>query len=740
MGINLNRAEVVDKQFVDSVLAEKFPPATSQTTVAQANLSRDVFLSLFESQMASRLLDIIARALKESGQSFYTIGSSGHEGNAAIALASGIQDMSFLHYRSAAFFIQRSLKYNNPNILRDLLRSFVASKQDPASGGRHKVFGSKEMLIPPQTSTIASHLPKAVATAFSIQRARELNIDRVLSDDSVIICSFGDASVNHSTALGAFNTAEWIRHAQYPLPIVFVCEDNGTGISVPTPKSWIETKFKHALFHYIAADGLHLPNVVWAAHQAFHLARKKKIPVFLHMKTIRLLGHAGSDVELHYRTEQAIRADEANDPLLHSARICVDEAWLSPQEIIDKYESLRATIKQLADEVLFEPKLTTAEAVMASLIPNPLQKSVPSIPEKIQREKLFGTQFKMLNTPRNMCQLINYALTDLMLQYKNMVIFGEDVGQKGGVYRVTADLQARFGRRRVFDTLLDEQTILGHAIGLAHNGFLPIPEIQFLAYYHNAQDQIRGEAATMSFFSNKQFTNPMVVRIASLGYQKGFGGHFHNDNSTAALRDLPGVIVACPSNGADAVKLLRTCVRLAYIEQRIVLFLEPIALYMTKDFLDKGDNRWLCTYPELHEEMVYGEVTQHGASDELAIISYGNGCYLSQQAAEILRNDHEISVAVIDLHWLAPLPLDALLPKIKDKKYVLIVDEGRSSGSVSEALIANILERLPEPPKIERITGCDSFIPTGDSWQTVLPNQQDIIEKILHSKVNARIS
>lgn len=140
-----------------------------------------------------------------------------------------------------------------------------------------------------------------------------------------------------------------------------------------------------------------------------------------------------------------------------------------------------------------------------------------------------------------MAQLINYALTDLMEQYPNSIMFGEDVGKKGGVYSVSTNLQNRFGEHRVFDTLLDETSILGTAIGAAHLGYLPVPEIQFLAYTHNAIDQIRGEASTLSFFSNNQFTNPMVVRVAGLAYQKGFGGHFHNDNSIGFLREIPGV-------------------------------------------------------------------------------------------------------------------------------------------------------------------------------------------------------
>ena len=158
-----------------------------------------------------------------------------------------------------------------------------------------------------------------------------------------------------------------------------------------------------------------------------------------------------------------------------------------------------------------------------------------------------------------------------MQQHQELVMMGEDIGNKGGVYGVTQKLADRFGPDRIIDTLLDEQSILGLAIGLAHNGFVPMPEIQFLAYLHNAEDQLRGEAATLSVFSNGQFTNPMVLRIAGLGYQKGFGGHFHNDNSLAVLRDIPGIVIACPSRGDDAAMMLRECVRLAREEQRVVV-------------------------------------------------------------------------------------------------------------------------------------------------------------------------
>ena len=174
-----------------------------------------------------------------------------------------------------------------------------------------------------------------------------------------------------------------------------------------------------------------------------------------------------------------------------------------------------------------------------------------------------------------------------------MTVFGEDVGSKGGVYGVTRGLARRFGRARVFDTLLDEQSILGLGLGAGLAGLLPIPEIQYLAYLHNAEDQLRGEAASLSFFSQGRYRNPLVVRIAGLAYQKGFGGHFHNDNAVGVLRDIPGLVVACPSRGDDAAALLRTCVAAAATDGTVSVFLEPIALYHSRDLHAPGDEGWL---------------------------------------------------------------------------------------------------------------------------------------------------
>lgn len=733
----LDRGTAVDNQFKECVRQGNFPSAQSVLMPQEVNLERDTFLDLFDSQLLSRHLDLQARKLKEQNHGFYTIGSSGHEGNAVLGHVFRYTDMAFLHYRSGAFFMQRAKQLPQIDAVKEILLSLTASSQDPISAGRHKVFGSVPLFIPPQTSTIASHLPKALGAAFSITRAKELNITSYLPSDSVILCSFGDASFNHASAQTALNAAQWMARQNYPLPLVFICEDNGIGISVPTPHDWIKSRMEVSALHYIAANGLHLPDLYRAAKEAEYYARHKKQPVFLHVKCARLLGHAGSDIESQYLSQRAIEATEFNDPLLHSARIILQQGWLTASQILQRYEAVAKQVEIQAQEAILTPKLSSAEEVMASICPSvPLTKPVRpaySLLQESQRQALLGEQYTQVqtNNKRNLCQQINLALMDLMAQHPNIVLFGEDIGKKGGVYRVTAGLQQVFGQRRVFDTLLDETTILGSAIGLAHNGFLPIPEIQFLAYLHNAEDQLRGEAATLSFFSNGQYSNPMVIRIAGLAYQKGFGGHFHNDNSIAVLRDIPGIIVACPSNGLDAAKMLRTCVALAQEQGRVVIFLEPIALYMTKDLHQPGDQEWLFPYSAPQEQISLGEIGIYGESKEIVIITFANGYYLSRQAEQILRQDYKIKLKIIDLRWLVPLPKEAILAAVKGIANILIVDEGRQSGSISEALFTMLMEELEPLPCIQRITGEDCFIPLGGAWHYILPSKEAIIDKVL---------
>ncbi|MCL1478951.1 thiamine pyrophosphate-dependent enzyme [Marinobacter sp. M3C] len=695
-------------------------PDVSAGTAHAAGLSRFDLIELFESQVQSRLIDLRARVLQARGDAYYTIGSAGHEGNAAIAKALRLTDPAFLHYRDAAFFIQRSKALPGQTVSWDMLLSFMASSDDPIAGGRHKVLGSKALSIPPQTSTIASHLPKAVGAAYGLGLWKRLGGAGEWPTDSVVLCSFGDASLNHSTAQGAINTACWTAYQGLPMPLIFVCEDNGLGISTPTPQGWVAASMANRPgLHYIACNGLDLLDTWQAASRAAIFARTHRQPVFLHMRCVRLYGHAGSDAQQAYLSQAQIQAMTNEDPLAHGAARLLRETHLSRADLGQLLDTAWNRLSAVGDQASQRPRLRGSEAVMSAIVP-PIRPSLANPAAELPA---------IDPTPQPMARLINQSLHRLMARFPQLVMAGEDIGNKGGVYGVTQRLQQQYGRHRVIDTLLDEQSILGLGIGMGQNGLIPILEIQFLAYLHNAEDQLRGEAATLSFFSNGQFTNPMVVRIAGLGYQKGFGGHFHNDNSLAVLRDIPGLLVACPSDGTSAVGLLQEAVRLADEEQRVVVIIEPIARYHNRDLLTEGDQLACQPDPGPDYRLPRGRFRQCRPGSHLAIITYGNGVTLSLQAAEQLAPEG-ISVRVIDLCWLTEIDHAALYEAVKDCKQILVVDECRRHGSISEELISELSAQGVASSRMDRVTALDSFIALGEASTSTLPAVGDILEHV----------
>ncbi|SFQ61569.1 2-oxoisovalerate dehydrogenase E1 component [Roseivivax halotolerans] len=710
----MDASQRVHETFLERVKAGDLP------SLDPLEIDQELLRQLWRAQLISRHMDRAGRWLQSQGQGFYTIGSSGHEGMAGVALALSVEDPAFLHYRDGAFQAARALQAGQDPIM-DFALSFAASSDDPISGGRHKVLGSKDLNIPPQTSTIASHLPKSVGTAFALG----LNKRRGLTEERLALCSFGDASLNHSTAQGALNTAGWTAWQGAPLPLMFVCEDNGIGISVKSPEGWVRAVLQSRPgLDYAEADGCDVVAAYRAARNMAERIRKTRRPGLLHLTCVRLYGHAGADVESTYRPEAEIAAAEARDPLLYTARRLLDSGH-EEADIIEQYESVEAECYRAAEQAMTRPRLSSAAEVAASILPPKAKAPIPNAPDPEAREAAFGpADLRALKEPQAMNKLINLGLTDLMLSYENIVLAGEDIGRKGGVYGITKGLQNRFGATRVTDTLLDEQSILGLAIGLGQQGYIPIPEIQFLAYLHNAEDQIRGEAATLPFFSNRQYANPMIVRIAGLGYQKGFGGHFHNDNSLAVLRDIPGIVIGCPSDGAEAVRMYREAVRLVREEGRVVVMVEPIALYPMRDLMEPGDGLWTRRYPEPGETAPLSSLRTLGEGTDLAILTYGNGVYLSEQARHDL-NASGIAARVIDLRWLTPLDEAAILKAVGTCEKVLVVDECRRTGSQSEALCTLLAERSDRP--FARVTAEDCFIATGPAYAATLPSREGIV-------------
>ncbi|MEH1029990.1 thiamine pyrophosphate-dependent enzyme [Micromonospora profundi] len=811
-------------------------PVTDDAPLTGAQL-----LDLFDAQVTSRQLDLAGRWLRSFGEGFYTIGSAGHEGNAAVAAALRPTDPALLHYRSGAFYCVRAAQAaadapptstvepgstveptsaagpdsaarhtstvapasstdlrssteppsgaapstaGEPTAgpesadaaegeptgatppggfeayaeaARDVLRGMVASSQEPITGGRHKVFGRADLAIVPTTSTIASHLPRAVGMGLAVERLRRMDSagrrtgagaqvggaeNAPWPPDAIVVCSFGDASVNHASATAAFNTAGWYDHAGLRIPVLFVCEDNGLGISVRSPKGWVEATLRSKPgIRYFSADGADPVGTYAAAAEAAAWVRRHRRPAVLHLHTVRLMGHAGADAESAYRSLAELADDVARDPVAATARLLVEAGVATGDELLARYDETGWQIRRLAEDVLGEPKLASAAEVVSALAPRRPVRVARAVadaaarasgPGAGARAEAFGGKPPELAGPLTLAQSINAALADGMLDHPQMAVFGEDVAAKGGVYGVTKGLRDRFGAARVFDTLLDETSVLGLGLGAGLAGMLPVPEIQYLAYLHNAEDQLRGEAATMQFFSQGAFRNPMVVRVAGLAYQEGFGGHFHNDNSVSVLRDVPGLVIAVPARPDDAAPMLRTCLASAAVDGSVCVFLEPIALYHTRDLYADGDGEWLAGYPEPgswvtgHVPIGRARVYQVGSADDLTIITFGNGVRMSLRAAAALAEEG-VGTRVVDLRWLAPLPVADIIRESSATGRVLVVDETRRSGGVGEGVIAALVD-AGYVGAARRVAGVDSFVPLGPAARQVLVSAEAITE------------
>jgi 2-oxoisovalerate dehydrogenase E1 component len=483
---------------------------------------------------------------------------------------------------------------------------------------------------------------------------------------------------------------------------------------------------------YVAADGRDLSAAYEATSRAVDTCRTTRAPVFLHLRCERVWAHAGSDADGEYRSAHELARAEDSDPVLLTAQSLLDSGALGGAALLAEIDRAVEIVRSLSRDAASTPKLRTRAEVMS-----------PIAPERAARVEAEATRSGYApmpadaDKPKPLGHGIRAALADLMRKVPSMIVFGEDVAEKGGVYGVTVGLWKTFGPGRVFNTLLDEQTILGLAIGAGQVGLLPVPEIQFLAYLHNAEDQLRGEAATLSFFSRAQLTNPMVVRIAGLGYQKGFGGHFHNDDSLAVLRDLPGVIVCVPSRADDAAKLLRTLVAAACVDGRVCVFVEPIALYHARD-LFAGDGKWSFPLPAQGEAIALGEVGVYeggvqvetwSETTELVVLTYGNGVPMAMRTARRLEEERGMRVRVVDLRWIAPLPEAAIRRHAEQALAILVVDECRRSGNVSEGIAAALADApaLRHKP-FARVTSADSFIPLADAANLVLLQEAEIFE------------
>ena len=323
-----------------------------------------------------------------------------------------------------------------------------------------------------------------------------------------------------------------------------------------------------------------------------------------------------------------------------------------------------------------------------------------------------------------LAQAIDAGLAGVLEDHPEVLVFGEDVGRKGGVYGVTRGLQARFGPSRVFDTLLDETTILGLALGAAISGFVPIPEIQYLAYLHNAERPAARRGGDAPVLLAGPVPQPDGrARSPGSATRRGSAATSTTTTRSAALRDIPGLVVGRRPRGDDAAAMLAHA---ASPRRRRTaascVFLEPIALYHTRDLHEEGDELWLERADAEHVPV--GAAYTHRGGDDLTIVTWANGLYLSLRVARRLR-ERGIGVTVVDLRWLAPLPMEEVLREASTTGRTLVVDETRRTGGVGEGIVAELLD-AGYAGRLARVASKDSFVPLGDAARLVLLSEDEI--------------
>ncbi|MFC4064013.1 transketolase C-terminal domain-containing protein [Actinoplanes subglobosus] len=728
----------LDERFRDAVSALRPPEsgrAPGDPVRDGAGLTGASARELFDAQLTSRHLDLAARWLRSFNEGFHTGGSSGHEGNAAVAAALRGDDPALLHHRSAAFYCVRAA--NHPGepgqdsahrleeAARDVLRGVVASVRDPITGGRDKIFGNPALHLVPALSAPGGHLPRAVGLAHSLARGG----DTAWPDDAIVAASFGDGGAGGAGATSALHAAGRLDLAGQRVPLLLICEDNTPG--EPGPDGWTGTMLRgRPGVRYTYADGCDLAAAHDAAAEAVAWVRAERRPAVLHLSTVLLLGRPGDP-------EPGDGLDR--DPLIGTARLLVEAGLYGPDEVITRYDEIGWQVRKAAEEVLGEAKLASAGEVVASLAARRPLRVAHAVAEAAGRAlgagaptrlRVFDGRLPEDAGPMTLAQTITAGLTDALAAHPGLLLFGPAT-TRGGRHGVTTGLSG-VDADRVFDTPADPTTIIGLATGAGLAGLIPVPELDCLAGLHGAAEQLRAEAATMAYLSSGAYRNPLVLRVPGLAQPFGIGGHLANDNTVAALRDVPGLVVAVPARAADAAPMLRSCLAAAEADGTVSVFLEPVAVYQTRDLYQQGDSEWLAPYSapggwaDEHVPIGRARIYGLGTAQDLTIVTYGNGVRMSLRVAAQLATEG-YGARVVDLRWINPLPVADLVREATVTGRVLIVDETRRSGGVGEGVLAALVDGS-FVGSVRRVAAADVPVPLGPAAQHVLVGEDAITQ------------
>ncbi|HKZ03179.1 MAG TPA: dehydrogenase E1 component subunit alpha/beta [Pyrinomonadaceae bacterium] len=687
-------------------------------------LTRAQMLHVYRIMYLSRRLDDKEIQLKNQNKIFFQISGAGHE---AVLTAAGMvlkpgYDWFYPYYRDRALCLQLGM-----TPLEQLL-SAVGAEKDPNSHGRQMPshWGHRRLNIVSQSSPTGTQLLQAVGCAeanYRVNLIDELR-GRVLNfhDDEVVYVSLGEGTTSEGEFWEALNTASNLK-----LPVLFLVEDNGYAISVPvevqTAGGDISRLIENFPDLYVEkCDGTDFLKSLEAVRRAARYCRQRQGPALVHAKVIRPYSHSLSDDEKLYRPDEERTGDAERDPVKRFGALLTEEGLVTQEEL-----------QQIKDDVDHEVS-EAADAALANSQPAPdsVTRYVFS-PDVDPTGKDFDTEdkAKLSGNAGTMVDLINRALHTEMARDPRIVVFGEDIADcsreanldrvkgKGGVFKVTANLQRKFGSALVFNSPLAEANIVGRAIGMATRGLKPVVEIQFFDYIWPAMHQIRNELALLRWRSANEWKAPVVIRVPIGGYLKG-GAIYHSQSGVSTFTQIPGLRAIYPSNALDANGLLRTAIRCD----------DPVLFFEHKHLYRQAYNK--SQYPPDDFMIPFGKARVAREGKDLSIITYGALVQRSLVAAK-QAEQQGISVEVIDLRSLVPFDWKAVSASVRKTSRVIVAHEDSLSFGFGAELAARIADELFEhlDAPVRRVCALDTFVAYAPQLEdAILPQPSDVARAI----------